>query len=170
MGPAYECDDFAAQPASPGRTRARRRALRTLVSLVGAVAFTVTGVVFDCTEVHLWLHYSGAQEVPAVVTAAEYAKPGEKEDPTSIRLLLTTSDGPLEATTDAPSSAPDGLSPGDHVRVLFDPARPGSAAFPAQLSWGAIAFPGAVFTVVGLGLAGQEAVLATRLFRHRRPT
>ncbi|MFB7668013.1 DUF3592 domain-containing protein [Kitasatospora sp. NPDC056138] len=164
--PAYDWRDFASE--SPGRTRARRRALRTLVSLVGAVAFTITGVVFDCTKVHLWVHFADADEVSAVVTEAEYVKAESKESPAAIRLAIATDDGPVQVATDDPGSGPDGLSAGDRVRVLFDPGRPGHAAFPGQLDWSAIAFPGGAFTVIGLGLAGQEAVLAARLFRNRR--
>ncbi|MGK4585692.1 hypothetical protein [Kitasatospora sp. HPMI-4] len=162
----FEWADFT--PTGHNRTRVRRRALHTLVSLVGAAAFTITGVVFDCTKVHMWMHYADAEEVPAVVTSAEYVKAGTKESPAAIRLTIDTGQGPVEAAADDPWTGPDGLSAGDHVQVLFDPDRPGHAAFPGQLDWSTIAFPGGAFTVIGLGLAGQEALLAARMLRYRR--
>ncbi|MGE7433860.1 MULTISPECIES: DUF3592 domain-containing protein [Kitasatospora] len=164
--PACEWPEFILEGAS--RTGVRRRALRTLVNLVGAVAFMVTGLVFDCTQVHLWVNFADAEEVPAVVTDAEYVRTGTRESPAVIRVAIDTDDGPVEATADDPAGGPNGLTAGDRVRVLFDPARPGHAAFPGQLDWNAVTFPGGGFTMIGLALAGQEAFLAARRLRHRR--
>ncbi|WP_370222161.1 hypothetical protein [Kitasatospora sp. MAP12-22] len=74
----------------------------------------------------------------------------------------------MEASIDNVSSAPDGMSVGDKVIVLFDPTHPGHALFPSQLGWGTILFPGLGFTVVGLAASAAGGLAAARRIRARR--
>lgn len=119
-----------------------------LVLTVGLLFVTV-GVVFSLDNMAARLHFDDAEQVPAVVVEADYVKPQLKQSPEFISVALA--DGNKgRVSIDNVAQAPDGLSPGDHVTVLYDAARPGHALLPGQLRWEALMFPGGLFLAFGL--------------------
>ncbi|MEV5841592.1 DUF3592 domain-containing protein [Streptomyces sp. NPDC051985] len=153
----------------PQGVRRIRRAAGYASALTVGLLFVVLGSALALDNVKARLHFDDADEVPAVVVEADYTKPHLKQSPEHVGVALA--DGHrTPASIDDVAQAPDGLSPGDHVTVLHDAARPGHALFPSQLGWGALMFPGGMLLLCGLvptvvyGLA-LARVLAARLRR-----
>ncbi|MGW1801473.1 hypothetical protein ACWCQN_37525 [Streptomyces sp. NPDC001984] len=111
--------------------------------------FVTIGLVLGLDNAAARLHFDDAGKVPAVVVEADYAKPQMKQSASFISVTLT--DGyRTQASIDNVLQAPDSLSTGDHVTVLYDAARPGHALFPSQLGWTKLMVPGGLLFLVGL--------------------
>ncbi|MCW8383827.1 DUF3592 domain-containing protein [Streptomyces justiciae] len=132
-----------------GAKRIRRALVLTLGLLVGLLFVTI-GFILGLDNVVARVHFDDAEKVPAVVVNADYAKPRMKDSASFIRVKLPGVHN-IQASIDNVIQAPDGLSPGDRVPVLYDPARPGHALFPSQLGWTKLMFPGGGFFLLGLG-------------------
>ncbi|MEU0968131.1 DUF3592 domain-containing protein [Streptomyces sp. NPDC005917] len=97
-----------------------------------------------------------------MVVDADYNRPQMKQSPKFVRVALA--DGhETRASIDDVAHAPGSLSPGDHVTVLYDPARPGHALFPSQLGWLALMFPGVLFVAAGLVPTTGYGLAITRM-------
>ncbi|MFI1352751.1 DUF3592 domain-containing protein [Streptomyces sp. NPDC020898] len=149
---------------SQGAKRSRRAIGYTLALTLGLL-FVAVGVVFGLDNVAARLHFDDAEKVPAVVVDADYNKPQLKQSAKFVSVALTGGHN-MRASIDNVGQAPDDLSPGDHVTVLYDAARPGHALLPSQLRWEALMIPGGLFLVVGLvptivyGLAISRVIYA----------
>ncbi|MES5823443.1 DUF3592 domain-containing protein [Streptomyces sp. RG80] len=144
-----------------------RNAVLCAAGMCFALAALSFGLVLTLDTLAARRAFDGAGEVTAVVTRTEYAKPKLKVDAEAIEVTLTNGSG-TAATIDDVTTAPDGLTPGDRVTVLHDPARPGHALFPSQLGWSALMFPGLSFAVLGLIQTLVVAGVATRAVLVRR--
>lgn len=152
----------------PQRGTGVRRTLVPAVSLLVGLAFTVLGVVFASACLAARWHFGDAQKVPAVVLHADYAKPHQKQSASSITVHLTGVHD-VQASIDDVVMAPDGLSTGDHVTVLYSTSRPGHALFPSQLGWSKLLFPGGLFFLIGLvATIGHGLDIARRSVAHLR--
>ncbi|MHA6765264.1 DUF3592 domain-containing protein [Streptacidiphilus sp. PAMC 29251] len=154
----------ASRPRSTGSSRDEYR--QVLALLIGPV-FVAFGIWFAWGDAAARIHFDGVSRAAAVVVSAEYVKPTLKEDASAIVVDVRTASGLASVSIDHPLSAPDGLSAGDRVTVLFDPAHPGDAIFPSQLGWGKV-LPGLGFTVVGLTATVAGALATVRTVRGRR--
>ncbi|MET8290135.1 DUF3592 domain-containing protein [Streptomyces sp. NPDC005132] len=126
-----------------------RRAVGYTLALTVGLLFVTVGVVSSLGNVAARLHFDDADQVPAVVVGADYNRPQMKQSLKFVSVALT--DGhKMRASIDNVGQAPDGLSPGDHVTVLYDAARPGHALLPSQLRREALMFPGGLFLACGL--------------------
>lgn len=133
----------------PQGVKRLRRAIGYTLGLTLGLLFVTIGVAFALDNVAARLHFDDAEKVPAVVVDADYNKPQWKQSPKFVSVALTDGEK-TRASIDNVTQAPDGLSPGDHVTVLYDAARPGHALLPSQLRWTALMFPGVLFLAVGL--------------------
>ncbi|WP_405820175.1 DUF3592 domain-containing protein [Streptomyces sp. NBC_01390] len=144
------------------------RVLGHTLGLLTGLLFVTLGFVLGLDNAVARLHFHDAEEVPAVVVAADYAKPQLKESPSfvSVNLAGVQDD---RASIDNVLLAPDGLSRGDHVTVLHDAARPGHALFPSQLGWTKLMFPGGLLFLVGLvPTIGYGLAIARKTAVHLR--
>ncbi|WP_327699550.1 DUF3592 domain-containing protein [Streptomyces sp. NBC_00459] len=126
-----------------------RRALGYTLGLVLGLLFATLGFFFGLDNGAARLHFDDAEKIPAVVVEADYAKLQPKQHPSFITVNLTGAHG-IQASIDDVIQAPDGLSTGDRVTVLYDAARPGHALFPSQLGWAKLMFPGGLLFLVSL--------------------
>jgi hypothetical protein len=120
---------------------------RIMVGLAGPVLFAI-GVWLGSSAIADRIHFDGAPHVSAVVVSVDYLKPSLQEDVSAMDLRVLTDEGPKAVVLADPSTAPNGLSAGAKVIVLFDPQRSSEAIFPSQLGWGKL-LPGLGFTVFG---------------------
>ncbi|MFF4895850.1 DUF3592 domain-containing protein [Streptomyces sp. NPDC001068] len=146
-----------------GGERVRRALGYTLCLLVGLV-FMTAGFLIGFDNVLARVHFADAEKVPAVVVDARYVKPEMRQSPSFIS-VRTTGVHDVRATIDDVFLAPDGLSPGDRVTVLYDTARPGHALFPGQLGWTKLMFPGG-----GLFLCGFVAAITYGIWMTKEVT
>lgn len=142
-----------------------RRALGYPLGLVAGLLFVTLGFYFGLDNGAARLHFDDAEKMPAVVVEADYVKPQLKQSPSHITVDLAGARD-SQASIDNVFQAPDGLSAGDRVTVLYDAARPGHALFPSQLGWMKVMVPGGLLFLVGLvptigyGLAITKAATA----------
>ncbi|MEU9337092.1 DUF3592 domain-containing protein [Streptomyces sp. NPDC048290] len=125
------------------------QALGYTVGLLGGVAFVVMGSFLAWDNVSARWYFRDAERVSAVVVEADYVKPQWKQGASFISVDVAGAHD-VRASVDNVFQAPDGLSAGDHVTVLYDASRPGHALFPGQLGWTKLMVPGGLFFLAGL--------------------
>ncbi|MFC5910854.1 hypothetical protein [Streptacidiphilus monticola] len=141
--------------------------LKTVLALLLAPVWVVVGCSLASGAVGAHMDFRHAQRVQATIIEADYAKPGGQQASRIVVRLPAPFGG--TATVDDLNSAPDGLTTSS-AEVLVDPARPGHALFPGQLSWWHVLYPGGYFVLIGLGTLGYGTVAAVKAWRRRRPT
>ncbi|MEU5095048.1 DUF3592 domain-containing protein [Streptomyces sp. NPDC020996] len=140
-----------------------RRALVHTLGLLAGLLFVILGFVLALDNAAARWHFGDAEKIPAVVVDADYAKPYLKQSASFISVNLTGIHD-VQVPIDNVLLAPDGLSRGDRVIVLYDASRPGHALFPSQLGWTKLMFPGGLLFLVGLvPTIGNGLVIARRI-------
>ncbi|MER6187841.1 DUF3592 domain-containing protein [Streptomyces sp. NPDC001652] len=135
-----------------------RRSLGYTLGLVAGLLFVTLGF-FGLDNRAARLHFDDAEAVPAVVVEADYVKPQLNQSSSSINVNLTGAHD-IQASIDNVFQAPDGLSAGERVTVLYDAERPGHALFRSQLGWTKLMFPSGFFPIVLVPTVGYGLAIA----------
>jgi hypothetical protein len=137
-----------------------------MAMIFGPVILAV-GLCVMSGQVGAWLDFHGKPRIRAVVEQANYKKAGQQEA-SSVMVGFTIDGRQKHAWIDDAFSAPDGLSAGDRVTVLFDADRPGHALFPAQLGWNMSMLFWVVWVLIGLVATTRGVIELNALIRRTR--
>jgi hypothetical protein len=135
--------------------------------ILGPVILAV-GLYVSAGQAGAWLHFHGKPQISAVVEEANYKKPALKQEASSVMVGFTVDGRQKHASIDDTFTAPDGLSAGDQVSVLFDADRPGHALFPSQLGWSMAVLFELFWVLMGLGITTKAVIELNRLIRRTR--